>query len=88
MAQVGAFKITASGAMPPIGALRAHPARTSPAVEGESGSSADSSPKSGFTARKQKVAAPAKATSREEPAGVAAGNGKERRRMEEEFEEF
>ena len=39
-------------------------------------------------ARDQKFAAPTKAKSWEEPAGVAAGNGKERRKTEEEFEEF
>jgi hypothetical protein len=91
MAQVGAFKITASGAMtiarPPAATLREPLARTSPAVEGESGPSADLSPKSEFTARDQKFAAPVKGKRREESAGVAAGNGKECR-MEEEFEEF
>jgi methyl-accepting chemotaxis protein len=92
MTQVGAFKITASGAMkmvmPPVVEMRERTARTSQAFDGESEPRADSSPKSGVKARDQKFAAPSKAKSREEPASVAAGNGKERRRTEEEFEEF
>jgi hypothetical protein len=68
--------------------MREHTARTSQAFDGESEPSADSSPKSWFTAQDQKFAAPSKAKSRGEPAGVASGNGEERRRTEEEFEEF
>ncbi len=66
--------------------MREHTARTSQAFDGESKPSADSSTKSGFNARDQKFAAPSKAKSQEEPAEVAAGNGKERRRTEDEFE--
>ena len=92
MKQVGGFRITVSEAMktamPPVAELRENTARTIHTVYGEPEPSADSFPKSGFKARGQKFVAQAKAKSREESAGVAAGNGKERRRTEEEFEEF
>ncbi len=92
MTQVEAFKITASGAMkmamPPMAEMREHTARTSQAFDGEFAPGAGLSPKPRIKARDQKFAAPTKAKSWEEPAGVAAGNGKERRKTEEEFEEF
>jgi methyl-accepting chemotaxis protein len=92
MTQIGAFKITVSGAMKlgmlPVEEMRVHRAQTSQAFDGESEPGTDAFAKAEVKARDQKFAAQAKAKGREEPAGVAAGNGKERRRKEEEFEEF
>ena len=92
MTQVEAFKITASGAMkmamPPVAEMREHTARTSQAFDGAFAPGAGLSQKPRIKGRDQKFAATTKAKSWEEPAGVAAGNGKERRKTEEEFEEF
>jgi methyl-accepting chemotaxis protein len=92
MKQVKSFRINVSEAqkatMAPVAEMSERTARTSQAVDGKSDSSADLSMKSGFKVRDQKFVAQAKAKSREEPAGAATGDGKERRRMEEEFEEF
>ncbi len=81
MKQVKYFKINISegekAAMPPVAELRANTAKTIHAIFGEEESGADSS-------RKR----PSKAERHDEPAGVAADNGQDRRRIEEEFEEF
>jgi hypothetical protein len=63
--------------MPSVVELRENSARMIHAIYGEEKQGADSSKKR-----------PLKAERRDEPAGVAAGNGQDRRRMDEEFEEF
>jgi methyl-accepting chemotaxis protein len=81
MRQVKSFKLNVSeakkAALAPVVDLRANTAKTIHAIYGEEESGADSSRTS-----------PSKAERRDQPAGVASGNGQDRRRMEEEFEEF
>jgi methyl-accepting chemotaxis protein len=81
MKQVKSFKINVSegqrAALAPVVEFRANTAKTIHAIYGEEESGADSS-------RKRS----SKAERHDEPAGVAAGYGQDRRRIEEEFEEF
>jgi methyl-accepting chemotaxis protein len=92
MKQVKAFKINISEAqkagMAPVAELRANTAKTIHAFYGEPELSTDSSQTRLINGREQHGVAPSKTERREEPAGVAAGAGQDRRRMEEEFEEF
>jgi methyl-accepting chemotaxis protein len=81
MKQVKSFKINISegqkAALASVVDLRANTAKTIHAIYGEEESGADSS-----------RTRPLKAERRDQPAGVAAGNGQDRRKKDEEFEEF
>jgi methyl-accepting chemotaxis protein len=81
MKQVKSFKINVSegqkAAIPPVAELRENTAKTIHALYGEEASGADSS-----------RTRTSKAERHDEPVGVAAGNGQERRQKDEEFEEF
>jgi methyl-accepting chemotaxis protein len=92
MKQVKSFKINVSegqkATMAPVAKLRENTAKTIHAFYGEPEQGTDSSQTRQINGREQHGVAPSKAERREEPAGVAAGAGQDRRRMEEEFEEF
>jgi len=92
MKQVKSFKINVSegqkAAMAPVADLRANTAKTIHAFFGEPEQSTDSSQTRLINGREQHGVAPSKAERRDQPAGVAAGAGQERRRMDEKFEEF
>ena len=92
MKQVGAFKINVSeemkAVMPTVAEFRKNTARSIHTVYAEPEHGAVSSPKSVFKERDKNFAAPSKVEIRDEPDGVAAGNGKDRRSKEGEFEEF
>jgi len=81
MKQVKSFKINVSegqkAAMAPVVDLRENTPKMIHAIIGEEESGGDFS-----------RTCPSKAERRDQPAGVAAGAGQDRRRMEEEFEEF
>jgi hypothetical protein len=81
MKQVKSFKLNVSegqkAAMAPVAMFREDTAKQIHAIFGEEESGA-ASPRT----------RPSKAERREQPAGVAASVGQDRRRMEEEFEEF
>jgi methyl-accepting chemotaxis protein len=81
MKQVKSFKVNVSeaqkAAMAPVADLRANTAKTIHAFFGEPEQSTDSS-----------RTRPSKEERRDQPVGVAAGAGQERRRMDEKFEEF
>ena len=92
MHQVGVFKLNVSeemkAVMPSVAEIRENTARTIHTFYGEPEHGAASSPKPLFKARDQNFVALSKAEIRDEPDGIAAGNGKDRCRKEEEFEEF
>jgi methyl-accepting chemotaxis protein len=100
MDQIACFKINLSeenkAAMPAVAHLRKETARTLHHVFGKPEPGAVPSPKPAFTAMGRKSVAPSKAEIRREPAGAGiglsavmqAGNGKDRRQKDSEFEEF
>jgi methyl-accepting chemotaxis protein len=92
MSMVAAFKIKASeeekAAMPTVASVRKATAEAIHTVFGEPEKDSIPSPKSERSSTGGKVVAPSKVESRYEGAGVAAGNGKDRRQLDSEFEEF
>ena len=89
---VATFKIKASekekAVLPDVAQVREDTARIFRTVYGEPEQGAVPSPKPLFKAVGRNVVTPSKAEIRYEPGGVAAGNGKDRRQKDSEFEEF
>ena len=89
---VATFKIKASekekAGMQDVAQVREDTARIFHTVYGEPEHGAVPSPKPLFRAVGRNVVVPSKAEIRDEPGGVAAGNGKDRRQQNSEFEEF
>jgi hypothetical protein len=92
MGMVASFKIKVSeeekAEMPSVASVRRATAEAIHTVYGEPEEGSVPSPKSEYSSVGAKVVAPSKAERRYEGAGVAAGNGKDRRQLDSEFEEF
>jgi methyl-accepting chemotaxis protein len=92
MGMVASFKIKVSeeekAEMPTVASVRRATAEAIHTVYGAPEEGAVPSPKSEYSPVGAKAVAPSKAESRYEGASVAAGNGKDRRQLDSEFEEF